>query len=107
MKTKGFEPADVVLIIILISMITVIGVPMYLRIRQTGQTDACMNNLSQLDKAKDKWAVKEGKTKADTPTQTDLLPYLQAWPVCPANGAYTLNRVGTKPECSVEGHVCP
>ena len=107
MKTKAFEPADVVLIALLLSMLTAVAVPMYFRARRSGRADACINNLIRLDSAKDSWAIKEGKTQSHTPTQTDLLPYLKSWPVCPAGGTYTIHPVGTKPECSVKGHVCP
>jgi hypothetical protein len=46
------------------------------------------------------------KTDTDTPTRADLEPFLsnKQFPVCPAGGTYTINRVSTRPECSHEGH---
>ena len=58
--------------------------------------NSCINNLRQIDAAKQQWALEKNKTAEAVPTVQDLLPYLKdrTFPVCPSGGTYTLNAVG-------------
>jgi len=69
----------------------------------------CINNLRQIDGAKQQWALENQKSGNALVTPQNLLPYLQAkaMPTCPAGGAYTLNPVGLPPLCNIPGHVMP
>ena len=71
--------------------------------------NACINNLRQLDAAKQQWALEKNKTDADVPGLQDLLPYLKdgLFPACPDGGGYSLNAVGERPTCSLPRHVLP
>ncbi|HEU6449065.1 MAG TPA: hypothetical protein VFV23_11570 [Verrucomicrobiae bacterium] len=73
------------------------------------ERNACINNLRQIDAAKQQWALENNRTAADIPTEQDLLPYLRdnLFPVCPSGGSYTINAVGILPACSVPGHLLP
>jgi chromosome segregation ATPase len=73
------------------------------------QLNACINNLRQIDAAKQEWALENNKTSGAVPTAQDLLPYLPdgLFPVCPAGGLYSINAVGVPPACSIPGHVLP
>jgi seryl-tRNA synthetase len=73
------------------------------------QTATCINNLRQIDGAKQQWALENKKAAEDMPSATDLAPYFKgnALPVCAAGGAYTLNAVGLEATCSIPGHVLP
>jgi hypothetical protein len=80
--------------------------PYFMRNRVTPAANVCVNNLRQIEGAKQQWVLENGKTTNDTPTWTALLPYLgrgvegQA-PKCSEGGIYTLGRVGEKPRCSI------
>jgi hypothetical protein len=89
-----------------IGIISAIAIPNFVKARQTAQQNACILNLHQIDAAKRQWALENKKTDTDTPTRADLEPFLsnKQFPVCPAGGTYTINRVSTRPECSHEGH---
>jgi hypothetical protein len=66
---------------------------------------ACVNQLRQLDGAKQQWALENRKTTADVPTERDLAPYLKnGIPKCPAGGTYALNAVSAAPTCNIAGH---
>lgn len=69
--------------------------------------NTCLNNLRQIETAKQQWAQEHGKGKGALFTASDLAPYLpgNALPNCPAGGAYTLNPVGYHPICNVSTHV--
>jgi hypothetical protein len=73
------------------------------------QRNTCINNLRQIDAAKNQWALENNKTAADLPTLNDITPYLKdgIFPACPAGGLYSINAVGEVPTCSVPGHVLP
>ena len=78
-----------------------------LNVTPEARTGVCINNLRQIDAAKQQWAVENGRTADAMPTAADLARYLptKALPVCPAGGAYTLNAVNVKPACNMPGHV--
>jgi hypothetical protein len=69
----------------------------------------CINNLREIDAAKQQWALDKNKKADAIPTAQDLLPYFKdgVFPVCPSGGIYTLNAVGYLPSCSVPGHELP
>lgn len=74
--------------------------------QQVTQRNACLNNLRQLDAAKQQWALEFNKTANVVPTVQEIAPYLpgNVLPVCPAGGAYTLNAINVRPTCSIPGH---
>jgi hypothetical protein len=69
----------------------------------------CINNLRQIEGAKQQWALEHNKSKGVAVTEADIAPYLpgNALPKCPSGGTYTLNVIGAKPACSITGHVLP
>jgi len=71
--------------------------------------NACINNLRQIDAAKNQWALENGKTADAIPTAQDLLPYFkdQTFPVCPSGGTYTIGAMTVVPTCSISGHAIP
>jgi septal ring factor EnvC (AmiA/AmiB activator) len=71
--------------------------------------NACIENLKEINNAKQEWALEKNKDAADAPTADDLLPYLKGnvMPVCPAGGAYTIGAMNENPACSVPGHALP
>jgi hypothetical protein len=86
-----------------------IAIPNFVKARAVSQRNACINNLRQIDAAKQQWALEKGKSATDIPTEDDLKIYLMhsQFPHCPAGGTYTINAVGQPPECSVPGHKLP
>jgi len=76
------------------------------------QRNACINNLRQLDAAKNQFALEKGKTNGDTVTEADIKPYIKLdaagnLPKCPAGGKYTIGKVGENPACSIPDHLLP
>ena len=74
-------------------VVLVVGVPNFIRARNTPSSAPCINRLRQIDGAKQEWALENGKTSNDVPRWADLYPYLSndftnTWftnglPVCP------------------------
>ncbi len=93
-----------------IGLLTAIAVPNFVKARTTAQKNACINNLRQIDGAKEQWALENKKDIGSTPTGQELWgpnAYMRRQPVCPAGGTYQINPVGTAPTCSHEGHELP
>ena len=71
----------------------------------------CINQLKQIDEAKQQWAIDNRKSRADIPAKSDLYGpslYFKVEPICVNGGVYTLGAVGEKPTCSLaetDGHI--
>lgn len=95
------------------AVVLAVGIPNFIRARNTPSSAPCVNRLMQIDSAKQEWALENGKTSNDVPTWGDIYPYLSSsftnrWftngtPVCPEGGTYTLGRVGVHPTCTIGG----
>lgn len=77
--------------------------------RATSQRNVCINNLRQIDAAKNQFALEKGKANGDPVTEADITPYLRGGvlPKCPSGGTYTIGKVGENPTCSIPGHELP
>lgn len=80
--------------------------------KAAAQRNACINNLRQIDAAKNQWALENGKKAGDTVTEADIKPYIKLdangnLPKCPSGGKYTIGKVGENPTCSIPGHELP
>jgi hypothetical protein len=95
--------------ILFIPMMLAIAIPNFVKARATSMQNACINNLRQIDGAKNEWALEKGKKPGDTPTEQDLQPFLKngTFPICPAGGTYTIGAVSNAPTCSVADHKLP
>jgi hypothetical protein len=70
---------------------------------------SCINNLRQIDAAKQEWALQVKAPSNAIPTWDNILPYLGrgtagALPSCPQGGNYTIGNLQSAPTCSIPGH---
>ena len=88
-------------------MMAAVAVPNFVKARATSQKNACINNLRQIDAAKQQWALENNKASDAVPSKADLKPYLKKWPVCSEGGTYTIGAMNEPPTCSISGHRLP
>jgi hypothetical protein len=100
------NPAKVALLpLVVVPVLAAIAVPNFVKARETAQKSACLNNLRQIDSAKQQWALENKKGASDTPTWTDLKTYLKKGKLtCPSGGTYRINVMSQAPTCSHPGH---
>jgi prepilin-type N-terminal cleavage/methylation domain-containing protein len=105
-RTQGFTLVEIMIVVSIIALLAGIAIPGFVRARNTSATNACFNNLRDIDGAKQQWALENNKVNGDTPSNIDVTAYLKgnAMPGCPAGGVYTIADVGTTPSCSFAGH---
>lgn len=67
--------------------------------------NSCINNLRQIDNAKQMWAQDNKKADTDMPTSDDIKVYIKnsTFPKCPKGGSYSIGRVNEDPKCSIGG----
>jgi competence protein ComGC len=92
--------------VFLVPLMMAIAIPNFVKARDTAQMNACINNLREIDAAKNEWALENNKKSTDTPTQNDLAHYVKSgqFPTCPKGGVYSIGPVGEPPTCSIPGH---
>ena len=107
-KKSGFTLVEIMIVVAIIGLLAAIAIPNFVKARTTAQKNACINNLRQMDGAKEQWALELKQATGATVDTAAVVGYIKgsAVPVCPAAGTYTWQNVGTTPSCSLStsGH---
>ena len=107
-RKLGFTLVEIMIVVAIIGLLAAIAIPSFIKARTTSQKNACINNLRQVDGAKEQWAMANNRAEGDTCTGADIDDYIKGGTekcLCPTDpsqnfaNSYTINDIGVDPVC--------
>jgi prepilin-type N-terminal cleavage/methylation domain-containing protein len=105
-RPGGFTLLELITAITIMALLAMIAFPTYVHARANSERTACLNNLRQIDEAKQEWGLENNQPGGATPGASDLAPYLRnhLLPSCPSAGVYTIGSLSVSPACNIARH---
>jgi len=111
-RAPGFTLVEIMIVVAIIGLLATIAIPNFVRARLKAQQNACINNLRQIDGAKQTWALESKAGPNTAPTIINIQPYMGRGimgtaPTCPADSSssfptsYNINDLQSAPTCII------
>ena len=107
---QGFTLVEMLIVLAIFGILIALAFPNYLKSRAQARKQLCIENLSQIETAKEVWGAEHSKKNGEIPEEGDLIGdgrYIKKLPVCPAGGVYDFEAVGVIATCTIPGHSLP
>jgi prepilin-type N-terminal cleavage/methylation domain-containing protein len=108
---RGFTLLEIMIVVAILGILIGLAFPNFLKSRANARRQICIENLSQIESAKQIWGVETGRANGDVPNDADLFGptlYMKERPRCPADADYDLTSIGANATCPngpLLGHV--
>jgi prepilin-type N-terminal cleavage/methylation domain-containing protein len=111
-RAPGFTLVEIMIVVAIIGLLATIAIPNFVRARLKAQQNACINNLRQIDGAKQTWALESKAGPNTVPVILNIQPYMGRGingtaPTCPADSSssfpisYSINDLQSAPNCLI------
>jgi prepilin-type N-terminal cleavage/methylation domain-containing protein len=107
---KGFTLVEIMIVVLIIGILLAIAIPNFMQARENARAKACVDNLKQIDTAKQQWLMDNKLSAIASETWSNgslsdsenlVGTYIREQPICPAGGTYTTQNATTIPTCSI------
>lgn len=111
-KRHGFTLVEIMIVVAIIGLLAAIAIPSFLKARESARRTACINNLRNIDAAKDQYALEFGGTETWTPSYSNCAIYIKDTNkcFCPAamdtarsfEPSYSISMLQSNPTCKID-----
>jgi prepilin-type N-terminal cleavage/methylation domain-containing protein len=119
-KKTGFTLIELMIVVAIIGLLAAVAIPNFAHARSTSQQNVCINNLHQIDGAKQEWGLENKVPLTARPGIAELQPYMGrgsngSLPSCPLDTdntwttSYTAGNLQAAPVCNISptNHILP
>ncbi len=103
-KQSGFTLVEIMVVVGLIGLLASIALPNFIKARDTAKMHVCIENLTQIESAKQILGVEKGLKSNDQIAEADLIGpnlYIKKMPQCPGAGNYDIHPLNAFAECTL------
>jgi prepilin-type N-terminal cleavage/methylation domain-containing protein len=108
---RGFTLIEILIVVAIIGVLIALAVPNFQRYRHYVHKDICIENLAQIQAAKQIWGVENNKGPTAEADEAEIVGqelYIKVKPKCPSGGEYLYKSIDIPAICTFGGdHIAP